>query len=120
MPPVPVTMNVAAGRLGQGDGNGLRAGPATSRARRSTGATVQIGDFVVETDGDGVYEWWLVEGTYPITVSDDGYVTQTGEIVITAGDTTTGLHLRLDAPCPTVTPESFEFECRSAEATRAR
>ena len=74
------------------------------------GATVQIGDFVVETDGDGVYEWWLEEGTYPVTVTIDGYVTQTGEVTVTAGETTTlDFTLRLDAPCADVTPESLEF-----------
>ena len=73
-------------------------------------ATVQIGDFTVETDETGLYEWWLAEGTYPITVSADGYVTRTGEVVVTAGATTeTDFVLRLDAPCPTVSPESFEF-----------
>ena len=64
------------------------------------GATVQIGDFVLETDADGLYEWWLDEGTYPITVSADGYVTQTGEIVITAGDTTTRLRSASRRPVP--------------------
>ena len=78
---------------------------------------MQIGDFTVETDEAGLYEWWLAEGTYPITVSADGYVTQTGEVVITAGDTTeTSFDLRLDAPCATVSPEAIELTVPSGDS----
>ena len=82
------------------------------------GATVQVGDFVLETDGDGLYEWWLEEGTYPITVSADGYVTQTGEVVVVAGEiTTTDFTLRLDAACADVTPDSLEAELPLGDST---
>ena len=111
VPPVPVTMNVAA-PADWGKATGTITGLAQCDAPGAPleGASVQIGDFTVETDEDGFYEWWLAAGTYPITVSADGYVTQTDEVVITAGGTTeTSFDLRLDAPCPTVSPESFEF-----------
>ena len=69
-----------AGQLRQGDRNRDR-----SRSLRRTwfaarrGDRVRSADFTVETDEAGLYEWWLAEGTYPITVSADGYVTQTGD-----------------------------------------
>ena len=108
---VPVTMNVAAP-----DTWGKATGTVTGLERCDApgapleGAVVQIGGFTVETDEDGLFEWWLEEGTYPISVSADGYVTQTGTIVITAGDTTTSdFDLRLDAPCADASPEALEF-----------
>ena len=111
VPPVPVTMNVTPpATWGKATGTVTGLSQCDEPGGPLAGATVQIGDFVVETDGDGVYEWWLEEGTYPVTVTADGYVTATGEVVITVGEiTTTDFELRLDAPCPTVSPESFEF-----------
>ena len=117
---VPVTMNVEVP-----DNFGKATGTITGLARCDgpgaplEGATVQIGDVPVETDDTGLYEWWLAEGTYPIVVSADGYVTQTGEVVITAGDTTeTSFDLRLDAPCATASPEAIELTVPSGESGR--
>ena len=109
--PVPVTMNVTPpDNWGKVTGTVFGLLRCDEPGSPLAGATVQIGDFVVETDGDGVYEWWLEEGTYPVTVTIDGYVTQTGEVTVTAGETTTlDFTLRLDAPCADVTPESLEF-----------
>jgi len=118
---VPVTMNVTVP-----DNFGKAAGVAAGLARCDApgapleGATVQIGDFTLETDDAGLYEWWLAEGTYPITVTADGYVTQTGEVVITAGATTeTDFDLRLDAPCATASPESIELTVPSGDTGSA-
>ncbi len=111
VPAVPVTMNVTPpDNWGKVTGTVFGLLRCDEPGSPLAGATVQIGDFVVETDGDGVYEWWLEEGTYPVTVTIDGYVTQTGEVTVTAGETTTlDFTLRLDAPCADVTPESLEF-----------
>ncbi len=117
--PVPVTMEVTPpdnwGKVtGTVDGLLRCDQPGAPLA----GATVQIGDFVTETGSDGVYSWWLEEGTYPITVTADGYVTATGEVVVTAGGTTTqDFSLRLDAPCADVSPDSLEFTVPSGTAT---
>ena len=87
---VPVTMNVTPpDNWGKVTGTVFGLLRCDEPGSPLAGATVQIGDFVVETDGEGVYEWWLEEGTYPITVTIDGYVTQTGEVTVTAGETTT-------------------------------
>ncbi len=65
-----------------------------------------------------MYEWWLEEGTYPITVSADGYVTQTGEVVVVAGETPrTDFALRLDTACADVTPDSLEAELPLGDST---
>ena len=81
---VPVTMNVEVpDNFGKSTGTIIGLARCDAPGTPLEGATVQIGDFTVETDETGLYEWWLAEGTYPITVSADGYVTQTGEVVIT-------------------------------------
>ena len=111
VPPVPVTMNVTPpADWGKASGTITGLGECDAAAESLEGATVQIGDFTVETDDTGLYEWWLAAGTYPITVSADGYVGETDEVVVTAGATSeTDFELRLDAPCPSVSPDSFEF-----------
>ncbi len=119
VPPVPVTMNVTPpDNWGKVTGTVFGLLRCDEPGSPLAGATVQIGDFVVETDGDGVYEWWLEEGTYPVTVTIDGYVTQTGEVTVTAGETTTlDFTLRLDAPCADVTPDSLEAELPLGSST---
>ena len=98
---VPVTMNVAVpDNFGKATGTIVGLARCDAPGAPLEGATVQIGDFTVETDETGLYEWWLAEGTYPITITADGYVSQSGEVMITAGDTTeSSFDLRLDAPC---------------------
>ena len=62
------------------------------------------------TDASGSYgPWWLVSGTYSVTVSADGYLTDTQSVSISTGVTTThDATLLLNVPQVEVSPTSFD------------
>jgi len=64
------------------------------------------------TDADGSYgPWWLINGTYTVTISADDYFTDTQSVTITAQQTTThNVMLILNAPQIEVAPASFDEE----------
>ncbi len=109
--PVELTMNVIPpdtwGKLtGTINGLALCDLPGAPLAN----ATVEIGGVTsLKSDQDGVYIYWLEQGTYTLDVSANGYVAQSVEVTVTAGGiTTTDFDLRLDQPCTSRTPEAFD------------
>ncbi len=57
----------------------------------------------------GVYEYWLEAGDYTLTVAADGYYTETAEIAVVAGMTTTqDFELILAAPEISIAPRVLE------------
>ncbi len=99
---VPVTMTVNAP-----EGWGSLTGIVTGLGYCDAGlgalnqAIVDIaGVASTESNANGLYTYWLDAGTYSVTVSLAGYVSQTFNAVITAGGTAThDVALRLDVPC---------------------
>jgi hypothetical protein len=102
--PIPVTMTVNAPA-----GWGKLAGTVIGLARCDKlggplpAATVDIlGLATTQPDAAGSYGYWMPEGDYTVTVSAPGYLPQTFEATILAGQISTyALTLRLDAPCTT-------------------
>ncbi len=77
--------------------------------------------YTVATDPDtGAYGYWLEQGTYTLTASAEGYVSQSATVEITAQQTTTqDFQLALLAPWIVVTPVSLEQDLVLGEtATR--
>ena len=64
-------------------------------------ATVEIlGLATTQSSASGMYGYWMLQGTYTVTVSATGYVSQTFTVTIVAGQITSrDVDLRLDAPC---------------------
>ncbi len=62
-----------------------------------------------ETDENGYYAAWLVEGTYTLDFSLAGYLSYTDTVTIVAGQTTTlDVNLIPDRPCLAVDPDWIE------------
>jgi uncharacterized repeat protein (TIGR01451 family) len=109
--PVDLTMNVnppaSWGKLtGTITGLGLCDLPGAPLAN----AAVEIaGVKVLKSSPEGTYGYWLEQGSYTLNVSAAGYVAQTVDVSVSAGGiTTTDFDLRLDAPCASASPDSFE------------
>jgi N-acetylneuraminic acid mutarotase len=87
------------------------------------GATVFVDgpseDFTLETDSNGHYQWFFDAANSPvdITVSAPGYLgdTVTGVVMTAGGTTTQDFTLRLDAPCATLDPLSFDVTLGGAQ-----
>jgi len=73
-------------------------------------ATVDIhGVALVEPDDSGAYSYWMPAGSYTVTISADGYLSQTVYVTVVAGQTSTqDLDLRLDAPCTSLPVTALE------------
>ena len=74
--------------------------------------TFQGGVPITQTTSDpdtGAYAAWLVEGTYPVVFSADGYLDYNTSVQIVAGMTTTlDVNLIPDRACIAVEPDRFE------------
>jgi hypothetical protein len=80
----------------QGQLQGLRGTITGPNGRRIAGALVTpqsvdvpakaVPELAVLSDDDGRYEWTLDPGKYEITVSADGYQTQTKNVTVEPGD----------------------------------
>jgi hypothetical protein len=109
---VPVTMTVqpdpSMGPL-HGTVTGDRpGGPLESALVEVISGTVSV--FSGTTDATGGYgPWWLMNGTYTVRISADGYLTDTQSVNIVAQQMTThAVTLTLDAPQIAVVPRSFD------------
>jgi N-acetylneuraminic acid mutarotase len=69
-------------------------------------------DFTVTADNNGHYQWYFDAANSPVdvTASAPGYLgaTVTGVVITAGGTTTQDFNLRLDAPCGSVSPTSFD------------
>jgi len=121
---VPVTLTVAANPdMGKINGAVTSDQPGGSLADALveviSGTTSVISD---TTESSGSYgPWWLMNGTYTVTISADGYFTDTQSVSISAGVTTThSMTLTRNAPQIEVAPDSYNESLASGEAiTRA-
>ena len=107
---VPVTMNVNPPEgWGKISGTVTGLGYCDAPLGGLEGAAIEIdGNPVVETDAVGNYDYWLDAGTYSVSISLAGYVAQTFELQVSAGQTTLqDAALRLDAPCTDVSPDAI-------------
>ncbi len=109
---VQVTMNVNPplgwGKLsGAVTGLGYCDAPGGPLAK----ASVDIqGVAAVESDPSGLYSYWMPAGAYQVIVSASGYISQTLDVSISAGQVSVqDVSLRLDAPCTSVSPQSFNL-----------
>ncbi|MBN1966048.1 MAG: DUF11 domain-containing protein, partial [Anaerolineae bacterium] len=72
-------------------------------------ATSSGESFVLTTDADGAYAAWLTIGdAYTMTVSYAGYVPVTAGGAVQAAMAPRNVELRLDMPCISITPDSFD------------
>ncbi len=119
---VPVTMTVTApaawGKLtGIVSSTGHCEDPAPLR-----GAQVLIqgasDTFTVTTDDSGSYTYWMEAGSYTVTVSASGHISQSVQVSITAQVTTTqNFTLRTLQPCAAVSPTAFDVTLTSDTTT---
>ena len=77
---------------------------------------------VVTTDENGYYEALLFFGSYTVTISDDGYVSKSKDIVINVDGETNTFNAKLKTGIANVEPSSYswvlaEGETRSADLT---
>ena len=63
-------------------------------------ANVLLDDVTLKSDATGSFVYWLPAGSYELTTSAKGYVSQTTTVTVTAEETSEQqIDLRLDAPC---------------------
>jgi hypothetical protein len=110
-PLFPVVMNVLPAE-GTGKVTGLirSLGYCDENPVPAPDARVEIGGVIsdVAPHEDGVYARWIDAGDYSVTVTLDGHISQTKDVTVTAGGSTTAdFDLRLDAPCAKRDPASI-------------
>jgi hypothetical protein len=107
--PVPPNFGLLEGTV---DGTGRCDGAGGPIADATVFVHGPNADYTLTTDDSGHYQWYFDAGNSPvdITVSAPGYLGQTVTgVVMTAGGTTTqDFTLRLDAPCGSAAPPSFD------------
>ena len=108
---VPVTMTVLpAADMGKVAGyvvDNCTGGPVEATITFQGGVPITQ---TTSNPGDGYYAIWLVEGTYPVVFSADGYLDYATQVTVVAGMTTTlDAILVPDRACIAVSPPSFEF-----------
>jgi N-acetylneuraminic acid mutarotase len=70
-------------------------------------AAIQLGDVALKSDTSGNFVYWLPAGSYDLAVSRPGYVPQTTNVTVVAGESTQhSVDLRLDAPCLATAPDA--------------
>jgi hypothetical protein len=109
---VPVTMTVEAcptcGKLMGTVTSDRPGGPLEDALVDVISGTTSVISGTTGASGD-YGPWWLVSGTYSVTVSADGYLTETQSVSISAGVTTThNVTLTLNAPQIAVAPTSYD------------
>jgi subtilisin family serine protease len=70
-------------------------------------ATTMPGGRTTTTDDDGMYEMTVLPGSYDLTVSGNGYVSQTVQLTVIGGDDVL-LDFVLDAPVATLAPDAID------------
>ena len=72
-------------------------------------ASVQLQDLLLKTNTSGELIYWTPQGSYTVTVSQNGYLSRTETITITNGlSTTHSIDLRPISPCATLTPDNID------------
>lgn len=84
-------------------------------------ATVEIvGLVTLKTAVDGLYGYWMEPGSYMVTVSAPGYVSQTNTVTVSSGQTTTAnVNLRQNVPCGSSDRSSFSVQVPTGSSSTA-
>ncbi|MPZ54091.1 MAG: S8 family serine peptidase, partial [Acidimicrobiia bacterium] len=111
VPAVPVEMTVnAPANWGKIDVNVEGLEHCDAPGSPLAGASVDINGTSGTTDGDGYYFNWIEQGTYTVAVSADGFVSDSGEVTVVAGEIVAiDFSLRPVLPCGEITPDAFDF-----------
>ncbi len=77
------------------------------------------GTVTATTDSAGNYTYWVVSGTYTLTVAPAGYLSQSISVAVTSQETTTqNFSLRPLLPCAQATPTAMDVTLVGVNVTR--
>ena len=83
-------------------------------------ATLTIGTATLKTAVDGTYSYWFPNGSYPLDIAVNGYVAQSMNVTVNAGQTTTqDITLRPTVPCTDGVPTEIAATVNAGSMTTA-